>query len=92
MVDLVCFRKHGHNELDDPTFTQPTMYKKVQEYYKQEQDTDKELDDKIKIFRDSLEEQFSLADKYQPKVRLVECLSVVQILFRLLILNVNGRI
>jgi 2-oxoglutarate dehydrogenase E1 component len=28
-VDLVCFRKYGHNELDDPTFTQPVMYRRV---------------------------------------------------------------
>ena len=29
MVDVVCYRKNGHNESDDPTLTQPMMYKAV---------------------------------------------------------------
>ena len=32
VVDLIGFRRHGHSEVDDPTITQPLLYRKIKEH------------------------------------------------------------
>ena len=78
VIDMFCYRRFGHNEGDDPTFTQPLMYAKIKgqpstrEIYTTRlvgegvitQDT---VDGLIKEFEDFLSAEFEAGKTYEPE-------------------------
>ncbi|KAG7664748.1 KGD1 [[Candida] subhashii] len=80
IIDVVGYRKYGHNETDQPSFTQPIMYeqisqkKSVIDYYTNqliEEGTFSvdDVNEHKKWVWDQLEEQFGKAKEYQPTSR-----------------------
>ncbi len=67
VVDMICYRRHGHNESDEPAFTQPQLYAKiknrppVRRLYKEQlrsagELTEEEAEQLATRFRDTLQE------------------------------------
>lgn len=80
IIDVVGYRKHGHNETDQPSFTQPLMYerisekKSVLEYYtlkllSEKSFTAEDISEHKKWVWNLLEESFGKSKEYQPTSR-----------------------
>ncbi|NGP75994.1 multifunctional oxoglutarate decarboxylase/oxoglutarate dehydrogenase thiamine pyrophosphate-binding subunit/dihydrolipoyllysine-residue succinyltransferase subunit [Balneolaceae bacterium YR4-1] len=77
VIDLVCFRKHGHNEGDEPAFTQPGMYKEIdnhptvrdiytKELLRKGELTEEEAEELFQEFDDILQQAFEDAKSSSP--------------------------
>ncbi len=83
VIDMICYRRFGHNEGDEPSFTQPLMYKKIRQHpttlnvygnrlVKEGSITAEEFEKMKNDFKNLLEEQYKTAKDYKPKIEWYE--------------------
>uniref|UniRef100_A0A8C9TWF0 2-oxoglutarate dehydrogenase complex component E1 n=1 Tax=Scleropages formosus TaxID=113540 RepID=A0A8C9TWF0_SCLFO len=63
VVDLVCYRRNGHNEMDEPMFTQPLMYKQIRKQKAVLQKYAEKLIAEGVVTRQEFEEEIAKYDK-----------------------------
>ncbi len=77
VIDMWCYRRFGHNEGDEPSFTQPLMYRAIKDHprvsklYGDRLESEGVIDENwveetTSEFRDMLEEEFETAKSYLP--------------------------
>jgi 2-oxoglutarate dehydrogenase E1 component len=66
IIDMVCYRRNGHNELDQPAFTQPKLYQKISQHPSTLQIFEKRLLDEGTLTKEEIDEikKFTL-DSYE---------------------------
>jgi 2-oxoglutarate dehydrogenase E1 component len=79
VLDMFCYRRFGHNEGDEPSFTQPLMYKKIKTHpttlkiYSQKLASKgllskEKTDQEIVNFKSYLEKEFVASKNYKPEL------------------------
>jgi len=77
VVDLIGYRRHGHSEVDDPTITQPLLYKAIKDHpplweiYAEDAGLE-DVQDRVRAIRTELEEAQKLAGSITRKPTLRE--------------------
>ncbi|CAA7612220.1 2-oxoglutarate dehydrogenase E1 component [Magnetospirillum sp. UT-4] len=77
VIDMICYRRHGHNEADEPAFTQPLMYRKIASHpttravyarklVAEGTMTEAEADGMVTDFQEALEKEFEAAKSFKP--------------------------
>ncbi|EJL85859.1 2-oxoglutarate dehydrogenase [Pantoea sp. RIT-PI-b] len=76
-IDLVCYRRHGHNEADEPSATQPLMYQKIKKHptprklYADQLEsegvaTSEDATEMVNLYRDALDEGECVVPEWRP--------------------------